>query len=279
MNKNRIGSSETIRKTTLCFSNYQQNTALHKKTCANRGFLSWFVGFAEGDGSFIVSNSRLFFIINQKDPKVLYHIRTNLGFGKVSTYGSYSRYIVADRKNTDRLIFLFNGNLLLDKTHSRFQLWLESRNLYSPEKIGLLCKHRKECFGTDAWLSGFIDAEGCFNVQRYKDSRYTLGFRVRLRFILDQKSELPLLKSVQRFLGKGHLGARNPIIKQMYRLTCTHTGGNQKIIDYLEKHPLRTRKRITFFRWKALNNYIKRRGWQGKVLCRVNRIINRIKQS
>lgn len=39
----------------------------------------------------------------------------------------------------------------------------------------------------DAWLSGFTDAEGCFNVKIDKRSNTVTGFSVMLRFILDQK--------------------------------------------------------------------------------------------
>ena len=118
---NKIGSSETLRKTTFNFYNFTQNLVSHKKKI-DKSFLEWFVGFSEGNGSFIVSKEGLLFIINQKEEKILYYIRTNLGFGKVSLYKTYSRFVVANKKNIDRLISIFNGNLVLDKTHSRFSI-------------------------------------------------------------------------------------------------------------------------------------------------------------
>ena len=80
--------------------------------------LIWFIGFAEGDGSWIVSTSgkkstkkRSYFLINQKDPKVLFKIRRILGFGLVKNYNSsgslgnkgYHRFIVADKNGTEKL--------------------------------------------------------------------------------------------------------------------------------------------------------------------------------
>lgn len=44
----------------------------------------------------------------------------------------------------------------------------------------------------DAWLSGFTDAKGCFNVSIYSEPRYKLGFKTRIRFILDQNDKLAL---------------------------------------------------------------------------------------
>src|SRR5579875_3292703 len=131
-NKTTTGSSETIRKTAFNFSSYRERLVSHKsKGKIDPPFLEWFVGFSEGDGSFVVSKGRLFFIINQKEEKVLHRIRTELGFGKVSTYKTYSRFIVADRDNIERLIHLFNGNLVLHKTNHRFELWLQDWNLSS----------------------------------------------------------------------------------------------------------------------------------------------------
>lgn len=330
---NKIGSSETIRKTTLCFTEYKQNLVSHKKSI-NKSFLEWFIGFAEGDGSFLVSNERLFFIINQKEEKVLYYIRSNLGFGKVSTYTSYSRYIVADRKSIDRLIYLFNGNLLLDKTNARFALWLDARNKYSLDEMvykpkicptppvtspvtspsnttkggvinkskicqSVMCESLSDFFDGNAWLSGFIDAEGCFNVQHTVDKRYTLGFRVRLRFILDQKYEYSILKKICVILQSGLISIRKlpPTDKfskkvlssamysqgrdlcGMYRYTSTHMKSHQKLIEYLNRYPLHTKKKVAFYRWTLLLYYIKNRKnlpWQGKVLYRVKNIIKNL---
>ena len=206
---NKIGSSETIRETTFNFINVQQKIVSHK-TFIKNSFLEWFVGFSEGDGSFIVSNKKnqLFFIINQKEEKVLYYIRANLGFGKVSKYSSYSRYIVADRGCIDRLISIFNGNLVLNKTNARFVLWLQARNQYSTEEICYRGINKLVTFHKNGWLSGFTDAEGCFNAQKLKDTRYTLGFRIRLRFILDQKGEYPLFEKCKFFLKSGSITNR-----------------------------------------------------------------------
>ena len=206
----KIGSSETIRKTTFNFYTYKENLVSHKKKI-NLTFLQWFIGFTEGDGSFIVSNARLFFIINQKEEKILHFIRTNLGFGKVSKYGNYSRFIVADRTNIDRLISIFNGNLILNKTNTRFIYWLDARNNYSIEKLDYLNKNELVNLDDNAWLTGFIDAEGCFNVVRLHDTRYTLNYRVRLRFILDQKNEIFIFNKLQIFLKSGVITKRKNI--------------------------------------------------------------------
>lgn len=281
---NKIGSSETIRKTTFNFFNYAKNIVSHK-TEINKDFLEWFIGFTEGDGSFIVSNNRLFFIINQKEQKILYAIRTNLGFGKVSTYKMYSRYIVADKTNIDKLISIFNGNLVLNKTNTRFISWLHTRNMYSKEKIEYLQKNSFSCFN-NAWLSGFIDAEGCFNATKIIDEKYSLGllssaargFRVRLRFILDQKNEKEIFYKIQDFLQSGVISNRTKV-ELMFRFTSTSISSHEILIKYLERYSLRTLKKVSFLRFCCLLRYIKNRKtlpWQGKVLQKIENLLKNI---
>ena len=273
----KIGSSETIRKATFNFHYYKNKLPSHINKI-NVFFLEWFVGFIEGDGTFIISKNRLFFIINQKEKKILHYIRTNLGFGKVSTYKTYSRFIVAGKDNIDKLISLFNGNLILDKTNARFFVWLQARNFYSTNIIEYLHKNEMETFQTNAWLSGFIDAEGCFHVVRSINSRYSLGFRVRLRFIIDQKNEIAIFHKLQNFLQSGVISdGKN--IETMYRFTCTKNYSHDKLIDYLEKYPLRSLKKVNFVRYTSLLRYIKNRKilpWKGKVLRKVEKLIKNI---
>ena len=275
------GSSETIRKTAFNFSDYRKRLVSHKKSGKiDPAFLEWLVGFSEGDGSFIVSKDRMFFIINQKEEKVLHRIRTELGFGKVSTYNTYSRFIVADRDNIERLIHLFNGNLVLHKTNSRFELWLQSWNLSSREqrRVIPLSQNQLPSFDNNGWLSGFTDANGCFNAVQTKDSRYSLGWRLRLRFILDQKSEKDLLEKVKNLFGSGVISRRREV-DDMWRFTCTSILSHQVVTNYFTRYPLRTVKKVSFLSFVSLLRYITTRPvlpWEGKVLKRVENLIKKI---
>jgi hypothetical protein len=275
------GSSETIRKTAFNFSNYKEKLVSHKKSGKiDPAFLEWFVGFSEGDASFIVSKGRLFFIINQKEEKVLHRIRTELGFGKVSTYNTYSRFIVADRDNVERLIHLFNGNLVLHKTNHRFELWVQQWNLLSREekRVTLFSQNKLSSLENNGWLSGFTDADGCFNAVQTKDSRHSLGWRLRLRFILDQKSEKDLLEKVKNLFGSGVISQRQEV-DDMWRFTCTSILSHQVVTDYFNRHPLRTVKKVSFLRFTSLLRYITNRPvlpWEGKVLKRIENLIKKI---
>lgn len=185
-------SPETLREIThkkFNFSDYTKNLLLQDKdftvTQQKQSFLEWFVGFSEGDGSFIsTTNGRIMFVINQKENFILQKIQQELSFGTLSCHGTYSRYTVADKVSLLKLISIFNGNLCLKKTNLRFSHWLDYYN--KQNKHHMIIPHKGALSLTmslleeSAWLAGFIDAEGCFNVQKIVDNRYSLGYRVGL---------------------------------------------------------------------------------------------------
>lgn len=267
------GSSETTRETTFNFKNYYELLSKSKLTLTQKpsqGFLEWFVGFTEGDGSFIVSKNRLFFIINQKDIRVLHFIKKTLGFGTVSNYGNYSRYIVTKRDHLEFLILIFSNNLLMNKTTARFNLWAQSFygiDLSSkPLKIQNLTK--------SGWLSGLIAAEGCFNaiVQKRTDNNYT---RVRLRFIIDQKDEVDILNLIQRNFDVGRVIPRQDGANFRF-LTDTFLAV-PIIIKYLDVFPLyHYNKSIAYNRWKVLFNYIRQTDRESIDLCKLRTLANSI---
>ena len=298
MTNNHLGSSETIRETSFNFNLYNNIKPLHKNKI-NTTFLEWFIGFSEGDGNFVISGNNLFFIINHKEIKILNNIRTNLGFGKVSIYNGSGRYVVADRKGVDRIVSIFNGNLLLDKTNKRFIDWLQVRNSYSLHNLSYLGKNNIKRFIDTSWLTGFIDADGSFNSVRITDKSSKVGFRVDLSFILDFQDELFVLEKVKQFLKTGSITKHHSLncsaqeftenlCKQMetvvcfpqplymYRLVCTDQKSHEILISYLQKHPLKTLKKVSFLRFCAINRYLRNREslpWEGKVLKRVERLI------
>ena len=144
-------------------------------------------------------------------------------------------------------------------------------------KVTPLPQNQLASFENNGWLSGFTDADGCFNTVRIKDSRYSLGWRLRLRFILDQKSEKDLLEKVKNFLGSGVISRRQEV-DDMWRLTCTSIPSHQVVISYFSRYPLQTIKKLSFLRYASLLRYITNRSmlpWEGKVLKRVENLIKK----
>ncbi len=245
-----VGSSETIRKTpefytvdcalhdkkvytqTFDWSGVSRCLPQHKKKYSPE-FLSWFVGFTEGDGSFVVSGNRQFFIITQKDTAFLHRLRTELGFGTICNdkkNPEIKRFIVTNPKHLLVLILIFNGNLLLKKTTSRFAIWLQEWNRLTGDNISLQTRWldtnvTEKLPGTNSrdrisetqllslrtesqvwntsWLAGFLEAEGCFavGIENKTNPWFINQDKPVLRFMLDQTGELEILTHVRLLLG------------------------------------------------------------------------------
>ena len=160
------------------------STALIKKN--KYPFLEFVVGFTEGDGSFTVnSRGTPVFVITQStsDLQVLEHIQRVLGFGRLIKQGARtSRFVVEDVASLTLLIAVFNGNLVFPLKQASFALFLEAFNKrsqvveYKPRLVSPTLH--------DAWLSGFTDAEGCFNCSLLGNST-----AYRFRYQVAQKGE------------------------------------------------------------------------------------------
>ena len=95
-------------------------------------FLTWLLGFTEGDGSFVVCNRNdLQFVSTQgsDDVQVLHMICDTLGFGKVIKQGKRtSRFIVQDKRGLELIVSLFNGNLILPTRQRQFIEFVKAYN-------------------------------------------------------------------------------------------------------------------------------------------------------
>ena len=286
MNKYFNGSSETLRKVTFNYKKFNKKYLPDQKEKIDQAFLEWFVGLTEGDGSFIVSTDkagkkRLFFMISQKDIQALHKLRSTLGFGNVQKHGSVHRYAASSKADIDRLIALFNGNLLLDKTNKRFREWVNVRNDLRPDEkpIKVLEQLKISEYLNNGWLSGFIAAEGCFNAYTTKSS--SSKFNIICRFVLYQKGEKRVFDSIQKSIGNGKVSCRKADNSQTV-YTVTRMDYLLKIIDYLGKYPLRVKKNVDLIRMHKLINYKKSRKtqpWVGKVLMRIENLLNRLDES
>lgn len=250
-NSGLMRSSETTRNTSFnlnqFYDHYKNNYSL---LVPDYNWLIWFIGFAEGDGAILCYKNRPQFVLTQKEGRILYHIKEVLGFGNVKYYstssGGYYRYIVSDLRNIKTLALLFNGNLVLNHRINQLNEWFK------------VLKLKLECIVTpvlptlnDAWLSGFTDAEGCFNVNITSRINTVTGYRVSLRFLLDQKNAQFILEYIKNLFGFGKVSLRSGT-NQVYRLTIDSFKGLVNVRDYFLMYPLRTKKAISFTKWNEV---------------------------
>ena len=252
INKTDKSPSETTRETSFNFNAYR-NISNNNSDKISDDWLTWFIGFSEGDGAFLrEKNTRGRFVLTQKETAILDHIQKTLGIGRVRHFPHFSRYLVDDKKSIEILIALFNGNLVLDKRKIQFKKWLDMFNCPEVNNNALPLV-------TNAWLSGFIDAEGCFNVTLFKRKAMLLGYQVKLRFMIDQKDSLDNMLFIkdQLNLFLTHRKLKKGSIGSMHRIETNSFVKLPFIINYINKYNLKTKKQQSFNKWVTVYEMVK----------------------
>lgn len=276
-NKNLLNQNEYLPKTTT--SNNSSNTNIsdsyfnfdefyiqykflfgNSKELPSFEFLTWLIGFVEGDGSFIVAKrGNIFFVITQdsRDVQVLNMVQDVLGFGKVIKQGqSTSRYVVQDKKGLYLISLLLNKNMVSLQKLKSFEKFLSAFNAYA-DKGTLRFKPVNFSNSTikptlkDAWLSGFTDAEGCFSVSIYSNSN-----RFSIIFDLAQKGEENkiILDLLVTLFNVGKIYKHSNPLTYNYRVNgLSHTA---KLFNYFDTYELRTKKLKSYILWKDLHKKI-----------------------
>ncbi len=256
--KSEKSSSETTREASFDFKAYRKISGFNSDKISD-DWLTWFIGFSEGDGAFLTGkDKRLRFVLTQKEVSILNHIHNTLDIGRVKTFSSYSRYFVDDKHGILILIALFNGNLVLNKRKVQVKKWLDTINILEKNNNVLPLLN-------NSWLSGFIDAEGCFNVTLLKRKTMILGYQVKLRFMIDQKDSLDTMLFIKgqlnlflthRKLQKG-LGS-------MYRIESNSFIKIPLIVEYLNRFRLKTKKQESFDKWILVYELVKNKDYLTK---------------
>ena len=254
-------------------------------------FEDWFVGFAEGDGGFYVDlkTKRFYFKIRQKNPQVLYLIRNYFNFGSIfkSEDGYYS-FSVQAKDHIFRLLSIFNGKLLLNKTNSQFlNNWFLNYNRWYDNNL-LVYKDKpvftNETFFKNAWLCGFTDADGSLGFKLLSDPSRTAsgGKRLRVYWYIDQVDEIQALSLIQNFLFFCRLENKSPYIHQYpgtrtelaYRLMVDSLSGCKILHNYFDNYnPQTTKLRVRWIRWKLILTYLQSRDWKHR-LAEIRHLIN-----
>jgi len=239
-------SSETTRETS--FNAFRELTKITPDKISDN-WLTWFIGFTEGDGAILVTKNKPYFVITQKEEEILHHIHKVLGIGYVNNFGKFSRFMVFSKKDIAVLISIFNGNIFLNKRKIQLNKWLEITNTSQIDNKYVPSLQ-------DGWISGLIDAEGCFNITLFKRKAMALGYQVKLRFMIDQSyslNEMIYLKQVLNLI-LTHRKLKKGAIGNMHRIETSSFNKLPLIINYINTFNLKTKKRESFDKWLEAYN-------------------------
>lgn len=222
-------------------------------------FLSWFIGFIEGDGSIYVVKGRVFLSISQniRNLSLLYEIKKVLGMGEVylssRTTNTYE-YRVQNIGDIYVLFNLLNGNIIFPHKYEqfmnkliRFNSKLIGKNLtpITPKKGGKIPSL------DNAWFSGLTDAEGCFFcvLNIYKLIR-NFGFSLFQKYDINKPV---LIEFISLFLtGNVYKQGKGWVFKAQ-NIKILEKG----LIPYFNKYPLKGLKSKSYKIWLEILKSIK----------------------
>lgn len=229
------------------YSKYKQ--LFGDKDLPSLEFLTWFIGFLEGDGSIIVAKRGDFYIVivqHSKDVQVLNMIKGTLGFGRVIKQSKNAhRYIVQDKTGLYLLCLLLNGNLVtrskllsLESFLLRFNIYI-SKGTLKLDPLNFIRELVKPSL-KDAWICGFTDAEGCFSASINVKGGHQIVFDIAQTAEL---SSSPINHFMELF-GVGVINKHHQPGAYNYRV-----GGlsqTKKLFEYFDKFQLKSKKLISY---------------------------------
>ena len=230
---------------------------LPNSTLPSEKFLAWFIGFTEGEGSFIVNHrGDLTFVITQSNIniRVLEFIQENLGFGKVIAQSAKTcRYVTRSKKEIELIIHLFNGNLILPSKKARFKNFVIGFNSWIRQgKIRLNpinIRHSSIMPSlNDNWLAGFTDGEGCFtcSIEKYK------GFNINFNISQKLEENIEVLQHLCILFNGGTVSKHS--VENVNEYKIGGISNSKNIFPYFDDHPLYSIKSISYTLWKQIHN-------------------------
>lgn len=215
-------------------------------------FLSWLIGFTEGDGSFVVNHrNELTFLLIQGESNVdvLYKIKQNLQMGSVIKQGPrVYRLRIGKKEHLELLILLFNGNIVLPARKIQFKNFIDVyNNKQIINKIPYILSKALPTFH-DYWILGFTEAEGCFSVSLLRNS---VAFRTR--FILKQKGDinLPIFSHLVSIFNAGNIEAHH--LKENYSFIISSLKNMHLCYAYFDNKKFLGIKGESYIKFKKLN--------------------------
>ena len=256
----------------------ESNLNLTKYNLLNENFNSYFAGLIEGDGTIIVPKTErspkgrinypsVQIIFHLKDLPLALIIQKQLRNGSLSRKKGVNAYILTINNYEGLLLIatLLNGNMRTPKIKALNNLidWLNLKF----DNLNMVNKPlNTSSLDSNAWLSGFIEADGHFSVRTTTTSKYP---RVECRFELSQsqkdhklENKLSFMNNLAEFLFTSVKAIREDKPKPEYKVRTTSLKGNLVLENYLNLFPLFGSKYLDYKDWIKVLDYFKQGGFK-----------------
>lgn len=231
----------------------------------NKSLFSYYLtGLIEGDGTIVTPKTlrsakgklnypSIQIVFQLKDLPLALIIQKELGTGSLSRIKGVNAYTLSinSYKGILLVISLINGNMRTPKIYSLnalIEFLNETKNI-SIEKQPVSV----EPIYTNPWLSGFIEADGSFQIRTTLSGRYPkLECKLEIsQRQLDHKGydNVNFLRYIAEFLETEVKNIRIDKPKPEYRVRTTNVKGNIKAKNYLLQYPLFGTKHLDSLDW------------------------------
>lgn len=167
------------------------------------------------------------------------------------------------------VIHLINGVLRTPKLHAFHKLIdfvNESKSFNSAQKKHIVKLPKDEsCILTNAWFSGFLEADGCFYIRiTQKKIKVMVGFYLQQRMIdLQSAQSLHNIMEKISFSISCNLKTLTRTKKEKklcsYRVVTSSEKSNLILIEYLNKYSIFSSKYLNYKHWEKAFTYIRER--------------------
>ena len=235
---------------------------------------SYIAGLVEGDGSIIVPKTErsvkgklnypsIQIVFQLKDFPLCQAIQKQLGYGSINKKKQSAAYILTINSNEGliNLAKLINGKLRGPK-YFQYCLLLNFINNRNPELNLTAEKLDQSYLSSNSWLTGFIEADGSFQVRTSLDSKIK---RLQLSFELSQVrvtkygySMNDLMLSIAQFLNVNVNEIRSDRKHPQYRIRTSSIKTNLILSKYLDQFNLQGTKYLDYQNWKSILYYFEK---------------------
>jgi hypothetical protein len=223
---------------------------------------SYLAGLIEGDGTIVVPTFErnlkgklnypsIQIAFAAKNYPLIVLLKLFIGHGSISKRSHQAAYIytINDLEGLIKIVGLINGHMRTPKIVDLFALII-----YLNRKVGTLnivsLPMDVSHLGSNAWLSGFIEADGSFQVRTSltsKVKRLALSFEItQARANHDGAPSLPIMTTIADFLGVKVNFIRDDRKYPESRVRTSTILSNTMLVNYLLTFPLMGTKYMDF---------------------------------
>lgn len=236
----------------------------------NANFAYYLAGLIEGDGTIHVPISErsakgslnypsIQIVFHLKDLPLALLIQKEIGHasqGSISKKKNQNAYIytVNNIEGLFLLVDLLNGKMKTNKIYALHRLidWYNQYKNTTFEKKGL----NTDSMSSNAWLSGFIEADGHFSIRSTETGKYP---RIECKFEISQRQKdqnkrdnIFFLEEVALMFKSVVKHTRSESDNPQYRVRTTNLAGNMEVVNYLTKYPLFGTKYSDYMDWEKV---------------------------